>query len=189
MNIAYIRVSTMDQNTQRQREALASYGIEKWFEEKISGKNTDRPQLKAMLDFVREGDTVFVHDLSRLARNTRDLLNLMYSLEQKSVTLVSVKENVDTSTAAGRLYIHMTSIIAEFERDNMLERQREGIAVAKRAGKYKGGKEKQVDRVLFAALLEQYQTRKISKREMAERLGISRPTLDKLIKEQESPEE
>ena len=188
MNIAYIRVSTVEQNPQRQREALLSYGIDRWYEDSASGKDANRPELHNMLDFVREGDTIFVHDLSRLARNTRDLLNIVEELNRKAVQLVSCKESIDSSTPTGKLMLTMIGAIAEFERQNILERQREGIAIAKREGKYKGGKKKAVDEGAFSNLLSQYQARKISKREMAERLNISRPTLDKLIKAHESNE-
>ena len=137
-NIAYVRVSTVDQNDERQREALAAFQIDKWFCEKVSGKDTNRPQLQAMLEFVREGDTVYVHDFSRLARSTADLLNIVDTLAAKGVHLVSRKEAVDSSTPTGKLMLTMIGAIAEFERANLLERQREGIAIAKTKGKYTG---------------------------------------------------
>ena len=102
MNIAYVRVSTEEQNETRQLEALERHGIDKWFIEKISGKNTNRPKLQEMMEFVREGDTVFVHDFSRLARSTKDLLDLTEQLQAKKVHLVSNKENIDTNTATGK---------------------------------------------------------------------------------------
>ena len=129
MNVAYVRVSTVEQNEARQIEALKPHGIDKWFTEKISGKNTQRPQLQAMLDFVREGDTVFIHDFSRLARSTKDLLTLVEQLQNKGVHLISNKENLDTSTPTGKLMLTMIAAINEFERANTLERQREGIAM------------------------------------------------------------
>lgn len=140
MNVAYIRVSTAEQNLERQRENLAPYNIERWFEEKVSGKDTHREQLKLMLGFVREGDTVYVNDFSRLSRSVSDLLNLVSALSAKGVRLVSIKETFDTSTPTGKLMITLIGAINEFERQNMLERQREGIAIAKREGKYKGRK-------------------------------------------------
>ena len=136
MKVAYVRVSTEEQNEARQIEALKKHGIEKWFTEKISGKSMDRPQLQAMLDYVREGDTVYIHDFSRLARSTRDLLEIVERLQAKSVHLVSNKENLDT----GKLMLTMIAAINEFERQNLLDRQREGIAIAKRNGIYKGRK-------------------------------------------------
>jgi DNA invertase Pin-like site-specific DNA recombinase len=140
MRIAYVRVSTAEQNEQRQIEAMEKYAIEKWFTEKVSAKDTNRPKLRELLDFVREGDTIHVHDLSRLARSTRDLLDIVETLNKKGVHLVSNKESIDTSTPTGKLMLTMIGAINEFERVNLLERQKEGIAIAKREGKYRGGK-------------------------------------------------
>ena len=183
MNVAYVRVSTVDQNEARQIEALKKYNIEKWFKEKISGKNTNRPQLQAMLDFIREGDTVYIYDFSRLARSTKDLLDIVEQLNSKGVHLISNKENIDSSTPTGKLMLTMIGAIAEFERQNLLERQREGIAIAKREGKYKGGQIKKIDDNLFTTVYEKYKSRQITKKAMAEQLKISRPTLDKLLKD------
>lgn len=181
MKIAYVRVSTVEQNEARQVEALKQHNIEKWFIEKVSGKDTNRPQLQSMLEFCREGDTIYIHDFSRLARNTKDLLDIVDYLNKKNVCLISNHENVDTNTPTGKLMLTMIGAIAEFERANMLERQREGIAIAKSAGKYKGRKPVQIKD--FAVWYEKYQRREISKSQMAKELKISRPTLDKLIRE------
>ena len=181
MNIAYIRVSTVEQNEQRQIEAMKPFNIEKWFIEKISAKDTNRPKLQELLEFAREGATIHVHDFSRLARSTKDLLDIIEQLSQKNIYLVSNKENIDTSTPTGKLMLTMIGAINEFERYNLLERQREGIAIAKRNGKYKGGKRKSVPD--FESGYQRYLRREISKVKLAEELRISRPTLDKLIKE------
>ena len=181
MNIAYIRVSTVEQNEQRQIEAMKPFNIEKWFIEKISAKDTNRPKLQELLEFAREGDTVHVHDFSRLARSTKDLLDIVEQLSQKNIYLVSNKENIDTSTPTGKLMLTMIGAINEFERYNLLERQREGIAIAKRNGKYKGGKRKSIPD--FESGYQRYLRREISKVGLAKELRISRPTLDKLIKE------
>lgn len=183
MKVAYVRVSTQEQNEARQLEALEKHGIDKWFTEKISGKNTDRPQLQAMMEFVREGDTVYIHDFSRLARSTKDLLDIVETLNDKGVNLVSNKENLDTSTATGKLMLTMIGAINEFERQNLLERQREGIAIAKREGKFKGGQVKKIDENRFTTAYERYQKREINKSQMAKELEISRPTLDKLLRD------
>ena len=132
MKVAYVRVSTAEQNEARQVEALEKYGIEKWFIEKKSGKNTDRPKLQEMLAFVREGDTVHIHDLSRLARSTADLLVIVENFNSQGVHLVSNKENIDSSTPTGKLMLTMIGAIAEFERQTLLDRQREGIAINSR---------------------------------------------------------
>ena len=142
MKLAYIRVSTVEQNEARQLEAMRSYGIEKYFTEKVSAKDTNRPKLKELLEFAREGDTIHIHDFSRLARSTKDLLEIVELLNAKGVHLISNKENIDTSTPTGKLMLTMIGAIAEFERQNMLDRQREGIAIAKKNGKYKGGNAK-----------------------------------------------
>lgn len=183
MKVAYVRVSTVEQNEARQIEALEKHGIEKWFTEKVSGKDTNRPQLKEMLEYVREGDTIYIHDFSRLARSTKDLLEIVELLNDKGVNLVSNKENIDSSTASGKLMLTMIGAIAEFERQNLLERQREGIEIAKREGKFKGGQVKKIDDKLFDELFAKYKLRKINKTELARELNISRPTLNKLLKD------
>lgn len=183
MNIAYVRVSTVEQNEARQIEALKSFGIDRWYTEKVSAKDTNRQQLQEMLDFAREGDTVYIHDFSRLARSTSDLLNLVETMQAKGITLVSCKENIDTSTPTGKLMLTMIGAINEFERANLLERQREGIAIAKREGKYKGRKPVTIDSDRFDELYARYIRREISKVCMARELGVSRPTLDKLLAE------
>jgi len=184
MKIAYVRVSTIEQNDGRQIEALKKHNIDKWFTEKISAKDTNRPQLQAMLDFAREGDTIYIHDFSRLARSTKDLLNIVEKLTNKGIFLVSNKENIDTSTPTGKLMLTMIGAINEFERSNLLERQKEGIALAVKEGKYKGRKEVAIDN--FTEHYNRYTKREINKVQLAKELGITRPTLDKLIKEQES---
>ena len=174
----------MNRTKQRQVEALEKHGIEKWFTEKVSGKNTtDRPELNNMIDFVREGDTVYIHDFSRLARSVKDLLEIVERLGAKGVHLVSNKENIDTSTPSGKLMLTMIGAIAEFERKNLLDRQAEGIAIAKRNGAYKGRKAIEIDTDVFKAQYERYTRREITKVELAKVLKVSRPTLDKMIKE------
>ena len=138
MNVAYIRVSTYEQNEARQIAAMEHNDIEKFFIEKASGSNTNRPKLIEMLNFVREGDTLYIHDFSRLARSTKDLLDITGRLEQMGVRLVSNKENFDTSTPTGKLMLTMLGAIAEFELATIHERQKEGIAIAKANGKYAG---------------------------------------------------
>ena len=184
MNIGYVRVSTVEQNEARQLESLKGYDIDRWYTEKVSGKDLNRPKLQEMLDFAREGDTIYIHDFSRISRSVKDLLSLIDTLEAKKVHLVSVKENLDTSTPAGRLMLTMIGAINEFERANLLERQREGIAIAKAKGKYKGRKAIEIDKS-FIDGYQRYLARKINKSQLAKELGISRPTLDKLIEQYE----
>jgi DNA invertase Pin-like site-specific DNA recombinase len=182
-NIAYIRVSTEEQNEARQLEAMKNRNIDKYFTEKISGKNTDRPELQNMLDYVRQGDTVYIHDFSRLARSTKDLLTIIDQLQSKGVHLVSNKENLDTSTPQGRLMLTMLGAIYEFERQNMLDRQAEGIAIAKKNGKYKGRKKTEIESDLFQKYYTKYMNREINKVEFAKAIKVSRPTLDKMLEE------
>lgn len=181
--IAYLRVSSVSQNEARQREAMQDKGIDKFFVDKCSGKDTNRPQLQEMLAYVREGDTVYIHEFSRLARNTADLLKIVEYLTDKGVTLISNKESLDTSTSTGKLMLTIIGAIAEFERACIKERQLEGIEIAKREGKFKGGQVKKIDSKTFDKYYAQYQTREINKVQFAKALGVSRPTLDKLLRE------
>ncbi len=131
--IKYIRVSTREQNTARQETDTEKF--DRVYIEKASGKNADRPELKAMLDYVREGDIVEVESYSRIARNTQDLLNIVSKLSEKGVDFVSQKEKIDTSSPSGRLMLTIFAGLAQFERECLLERQAEGIAIAKREGR------------------------------------------------------
>ena len=185
MKIAYIRVSTKDQHLDRQRKLLDGYGIEKWYEEKVSGKNTDRPELNTMLDFVREGDTVYVCSFDRLARSVVDLLAICDKLGKKHVQLVSVKERIDTSTPNGRLMLTVIGAIAEFERAIIRERQEEGIAIAKAKGVYAGRKPKEINKELFEEYYNQWRSRKMKLVDLAKMLQISRSTAYRLIKQRE----
>ena len=180
-NIAYVRVSTLEQNEARQREALKDYNIDKWFIEKASGKDTNRPKLREMLEYVREDDTVYVEEFSRLGRSTADLLATVKAIEDVGAKFKSLKENFDTSTPAGRLQMTMMAAIAEFERAMILERQREGIAIAKREGKYKGRKAVSVPNI--GEYYQRYMMRQGTKMSIAKEIGISRTTLDKLFKQ------
>lgn len=139
-NIGYIRVSTKEQNTGRQYEDFTAKGIalDKVFEEKLSGKNTDRPQLQAMLSYLREGDTLYVESFSRFARSARDFLNIVNTLNEKGVSFVSLKENIDTTTSQGKFMLTVFAGLYELERDNILERQREGIDLALKEGRAYG---------------------------------------------------
>ena len=180
-NIAYVRVSTAEQNEDRQIKALETHSIDEWFTEKVSVKDVNRPKLQEMIRFVRKGDTVYVQDFSRLARSTSDLLNIVKEIEEKGANIISLKENFDTSTPTGKLMMTMMAAIAEFERENILERQREGIAIAKAAGKYKGRNKISIPD--FQDYYDLYMRRRISKSAIAKKLKISRPTVDRLIKE------
>jgi DNA invertase Pin-like site-specific DNA recombinase len=148
--IGYVRVSTIEQNTKRQEVMMEELGVDRIYIDKCSGKDTDRPQLKKMMDFAREGDTIIVESFSRLARSTKDLLELVEIMGKNGVTFVSLKESIDTSTSNGKFMMTVFSAMAELERDQILQRQREGIAVAKAEGKYKGRQPIKVGDAFFA---------------------------------------
>ena len=145
MKVGYVRVSTAEQNTARQEELMERLGVDKVYIDKVSGKNTDRPELQKMMNFVRTGDMVIVESISRFARNTKDLLELVEKLNQKNVQFISQKESIDTKTSAGKFMLTVFGAIAELERGYILERQREGIEVAKEQGKYKGRPAKKLE--------------------------------------------
>ena len=140
MKVGYIRVSTQEQNTARQEEILREQKADKIYLEKISGTKSERPKLKEMLSFIREGDTLIVESISRLARNTRDLLKIVDELSGKGVKFISLKETIDTNTPAGRFMLTVFGAISELEHSFIKQRQMEGIEIAKRQGKYKGRK-------------------------------------------------
>lgn len=202
MKIGYVRVSTVDQHEDRQLVTMEKYGVEKIFQEKVSGKDTNRPQLQEMLKFIdnfyefnkqldenqRQELTLVIHDFSRLARNTEDLLRMVRILQEKNVNLISDKESIDSSDPRGKLLLGMIALINEFERNVLLERQREGIAIAKQKGVYKGRKPIDIDDNIFLQAYNRYKTREINKTQMAKELGVSRPTLNKMIKEHEEKE-
>lgn len=180
MKVAYIRVSTEEQNTARQEEMMKAQGVEKIFMEKISGKDTNRPQLKAMLDYVREGDTLVVESYSRLARNTQDLLKIVDELEKKGVAFKSLKENIDTSTPQGKLMLTIFAGLAQFERECTLQRQKEGIAIAKEQGKYKGRKPLAKPEN-WDSVIERMNKGEITKVQARTELGLTHATFYRLL--------
>lgn len=180
--VAYVRVSTVEQNEARQVEALKTHQINKTFIEKASAKDTNRPYLQEMLDYVRTGDTVYILDFSRLARSTKDLLDIVEMLKSKGVKLVSLKENLDTDTPAGKMMLTMLGAIYEFERANILERQMEGIVLAKRAGKYKGRK-RIIPPENFEVIFERWEKRELTGREAMKELKLKPNTFYKILTE------
>lgn len=141
MKIGYVRVSTQEQNTVRQEKLMESLNVDELFLDKASGKNAEqRPELQRMMDYVRKGDTVVVESISRFARHTRDLLELVEKLTAKEVEFISQKEAIDTTTPTGKFMLTVFGAVAELEREYILQRQQEGIAIAKANGVYKGRK-------------------------------------------------
>ena len=164
---------------------MRELGVEKIYIDKASGKDTARTELQNMLTFVREGDTVIVESYSRLARSTRDLLDIVEMLKSKGVEFISKKEAIDTDTPAGRMMLTFFAALYQFERECTLERQAEGIAEAKKAGKYKGRKPLDVDKVKFKALYKEWKAGKITAVYMQKQLGLSAPTFYRRVKEYE----
>lgn len=183
MLVGYARVSTVDQNEDRQMEALKKEGCEKIYLDKLSGKDTNRPALKEMFSFIREGDTVLVTEFSRFSRSTRDLLDLVQQLTDKKVDFRSLKENVDTTTPAGKLALTIFAGLAEFERTLILERQAEGIAIAKQKGKHLGRKKAVVDEKKFIELYNGWKKGYYMQKKIMDECKISRSTMNKFIRQ------
>lgn len=186
MKIGYVRASTEDQNTIRQEIMMETLGVEKVFIDKASGKRgAERPQLENMLGFVREGDTVIVESFSRFARSTRDLLDLVDRLKNKGVQFVSQKESIDTETPQGKFMLTVFAAMAELEREQILQRQKEGIAAAKAAGKYKGRKPVEIDEALLKDTHTKWYKGEITTAYAMRVLGVSRNTFYRRIWEYE----
>ena len=179
MKVGYIRVSTQEQNTIRQEVLMQELGAEQVFIDRMSGKSMDRPELKRLMMFVRTGDFVIVESISRFARNTRDLLELMEKLTAKGVGFISKKEAIDTGTPTGKFMLTVFAAVAELEREYILQRQREGIAVAKQAGKYKG--RKPIDRAGLQPVLEEYHKGLLTAAQAMRKMGVSRSTFYRLL--------
>ena len=183
--IGYIRVSTENQETARQQEIMSNNHVERIFSEKLSGANTDRPQLRAMIDYVREGDTLYVESISRLGRSTRDLLNIIDTLTNKGVTLVSHKENIDTDTPTGKFMLKVFAALSQLEREQLKQRQREGIEIAKAQGKYTGRKPIPTDWTRFGQLYGEWRAKNITGRDFMRKMGLSANTFYRRVREYE----
>lgn len=182
MKVGYVRVSTIGQNTARQEIMMQELGVERVFIEKQSGKDTSRPELKKMMEFVRQGDTVVVESISRFARNTKDLLELVEQLTAKGAEFVSLKEALDTTSPSGRFVLTVFAALAQMERETILQRQAEGIAIAKENGVYKG--RKPLERPEFYRVVADWRNGKISAVEATARLRLSKTTFYRKVKEQ-----
>ena len=186
MRVGYVRCSSTDQNPARQKKILKEAGCEKVFMDMLSGKDRNRPQLKTMLEFIREGDTVYVESISRLARSTRDLLEIVDEIKNKGAFFVSEKEKIDTDTPQGKFMLTVFAAMADLERSQIRQRQAEGIAIAKANGVYRGRIPKPVDRIQFEQLYKQWKDGDIKQTYMMKKLGVSRTSLFRLIKEYET---
>ena len=185
MKVAYIRCSTSEQNTSRQERMMEEHNVEKVFIDKASGKNTDRVAFKEMMSFVRSGDTILCESISRIARNIRDLLSIISELNEKEVEFISLKENIDTTTPQGRFMLTVFGALAELERESILERQREGIEIAKAEGKYQGRKPITSDN--FLDVYNQWKSGEIKTARAAMKcLGMKPNTFYRRVKELET---
>lgn len=171
----YARVSTEQQNLDRQLDALKKYGCDMIYNEKMTGTKRDRPELAKMLDRMTEGDTVVIESLSRLGRSTKDLIELTELFQSKGVHLVSLKESIDTSTSTGKLLFTLMSAIAQFERDVIADRTREGLKSARARGRTGGRPKTSPDAIRKAIKL--YNTRQYSVKEIEELTRIKKSTL------------
>lgn len=181
MRIGYIRVSTQEQNTIRQEVLMANMGVDEIYIDRMSGKNTERPELKKMMEYVRHGDTVIVEAISRFARNTKDLLDLVERLTAKGVEFISKKEAIDTTTPTGKFMLTVFGAVAELEREYILQRQQEGIAIAKEQGKYKG--RKPITHPDFERVTARWRAGKITAVQAMKLLGMSKATFYRKVKE------
>ena len=181
MKVGYVRVSTQEQNTARQEVLMQELGVEQLYIDKASGKNTDRLELKKMLAYVRQGDTVIVESISRFARNTRDLLELVEQLTAKQVEFVSRKEAIDTTTPTGKFMLTIFGAVAELEREYILQRQAEGIAIAKQQGIYQG--RRPIVHPDFEKTAALWREGKITATEAMKRLNMKPSTFYRKVKE------
>ncbi|MGE5437034.1 MAG: recombinase family protein [Syntrophothermus sp.] len=182
MKVGYIRVSTQEQNTARQEVLMQELGVEKVFIDKMSGKNKDRKALNEMINYIREGDTVVVESISRFARNTKDLLELIERLKEKNVTFESKKESIDTNTVSGKFMLTVFGAMAELERGYILDRQKEGIEIAKKEGKYKGRKPIEVNDTLFESLYKDWKEGTITATKAMKALELKPNTFYRKVK-------
>ena len=183
--IGYVRVSSVDQNEARQLKALEDFGqpMHKVFVDKCSGKNTDRPELKKLLEYVRDGDVVVVSEYARLARSSADMLRIVNELQEKGVEIISIREKLDTTTPQGKFMLTVFAGLAELERETILERQREGIAIAKAAGKYKGRQPIPIDEERFRAEVKRWRAGEQTAVATMKRLGMKPNRFYRKVKE------
>lgn len=179
--IGYIRVSSIGQETARQDQLMREMGVDKIFSEKLSGKTTDRSELQKMLQYVREDDILYVESISRLSRSIRDLLKIVDTLQNKGVKIVSCKESLDTGTPQGRFVLSIFAALAELEREQTLQRQKEGIEIAKAAGVYKGKQFQRIDEDQFQKLYRKWQDKEITAAEFGRRTGLPPSSLYRRI--------
>jgi len=180
MKVGYARVSTTDQNTDLQIDAIRAAGAERIYVDKMSGKNTDRPEFQTAMDVLREGDTLVFYKLDRIGRNLNDLLSIMEELQQRGVHIHCIKENIDTTTASGKMMFHLMAVFADYERELISERTKAGLEAARARGR-KGGRPPVPARKLEQAIrLHDAKTHTV--KEIFEMTGVNRGTLYRALK-------
>lgn len=188
MKIGYARVSTIEQNLDRQLDALNAAGCERIFNEKMTGTRSDRPELRMMMMTLREGDTLVVESFSRLSRSTKDLLSLVDKLTGMGVHLISLKEDLDTTTATGKMMLTMLSALSQFERDLIAERTRDGLKAARARGRCGGRPRLGTDKDKKQALA-MYDANVMTNAEIAEKFGISLRTFNRWVSARKAAEQ
>ena len=192
MKIGYVRVSTIEQNEARQIEAMKADGVEKIYMDKQSGKDFNRPEYQKMISELKQGDLLVLHSIDRLGRNYEEIIEQWRIITKEIKADIMVQDMPLLNTQVSRdldgtfisdLVLQILSYVSQKERENIRRRQREGIEIAKTQGKYKGRTKKVVDESLFNDLKQKYNNKIITKKEFAEKLGVSRPTLDALLRE------
>ena len=178
--LAYARVSTSDQNLDRQKDALEKYGIDRLYCEKMSGTKKSRSELDRMLSEIEDGDTIVIESLSRLGRSVKNLAELMELFNERNIRLVSLKETIDTTSSTGRLLFTILSSLAQFERDVLAERTKEGLAAARARGRC-GGRPK-LDETAVKKAVALYRTKQYSLKEIQNLTGVSPSTIYRAIK-------
>jgi len=175
MIFGYARVSTQGQNLESQLHALEKYGVDRIFQEKLTGTSKERPQLDELLKVLRPGDRVVVYKLDRISRSTKHLIELAERLEREGVDFVSIQDHIDTSTAVGRFFFRTLASIAELERDIIAERTRAGLEAARARGRKGGRPAKDADKVSLA--ISMYESRRFTIEQIREATGVGKTTL------------
>lgn len=190
MKVGYVRVSTVDQNEARQIEAMKADGVEKIYMDKKSGKDFNRPEYQKMIASLQKGDILVIHSIDRLGRNYEEIIaewrritkEIEADIVVQDMPLLNTTQNKDlTGTLIADIVLQLLSYVAQRERENIRQRQKEGIAIAKAQGKYKGRAKKEIDKELFKETKRSWQRGKITKVQFAEIMGVSRSTLYKLL--------
>lgn len=190
MKVGYVRVSTVDQNEARQIEAMKVDGVEKIYMDKKSGKDFNRPEYQKMITSLQKGDILVIHSIDRLGRNYEEIITEWRKITKEieadiivqDMPLLNTTQNKDlTGTLIADIVLQLLSYVAQRERENIRQRQKEGIAIAKAQGKYKGRAQKEIDKELFKETKRSWQRGEITKVQFAEIMGVSRSTLYKLL--------